>query len=176
MYSIDDASFSVADVSPVFSGSGCTTVQQAERVYLGKLAQGIGLLTALVRDYGRCDAEDFASEYISRHLSDLNHMLGIGRYTIFGAELKTDRKTYRDCVAPHLISDALRRRAGDFYVTSDHSRIDGISGLKGITLYEMRHACDVAGADLRNGDLVVVTTSWEAIERLGENLKERLLM
>lgn len=165
--------FTVSDVSKAFTGSECITLRDS--AYLGRLVGGLGMLSAMVRDYKDLDAEDYASEYVSRDLSDLNHLAGKGRYTIFGTELKADRRTYKDYVSSQLISDALRRRVGDFFVINDNRRIDGVSGLKRITLYEMRHACNIAGADLRNMDLIIISSTNEAIESIEINLRERLL-
>lgn len=178
IYGLKAIRFGISDVSGAFSESECQTLRNASGssgVYLGRLPAGLGILSAMVKNYERLDEEGFASEYVSRHLSDMNKEGGTERYTIFGTELKTDRRTHRDYVLPSLVSDELRRNARDFYVASDKSRIEGVSGLKGVTLYEMRHACEIAEADLRNGDLIVISTDQQAIKNMERNLKQRLL-
>ena len=174
-YGLSEIKFGIYDVTGAFSETACNVLRNAGSVYLGRMPQGLGVLTAMVREsvYRNSEA-DYATEYLSRFLSKTNELQGKCRFTIFGAELKPARCDWSS-VSESLISDALRKSAKDFYVTSDRRRIDGVSGLKGIALYEMRSACERASADLRNGDLIVVSTSEEALRNLDRNMQNLLM-
>ena len=174
-YGLSEIKFGIYDVTGAFSETACNVLRNAGSVYLGRMPQGLGVLTAMVREsvYRNSEA-DYATEYLSRFLSKTNELQGKCRFTIFGAELKPARCDWSS-ISESLISDALRKSAKDFYVTSDRRRIDGVSGLKGIALYEMRSACERASADLRNGDLIVVSTSEEALRNLERNMQNLLM-
>ena len=174
-YGLSKIKFRIYDVTNAFSGTECNVLKNADMVYLGRVGEGLGVLTAIVgENVYRNRATDYATEYLSRFLSKTNELQGKCRFTIFGAELKPARCDWSS-ISESLISDALRKSAKDFYVTSDRRRIDGVSGLKGIALYEMRSACERASADLRNGDLIVVSTSEEALRNLERNMQNLLM-
>ncbi|MBS3054674.1 MAG: hypothetical protein J4431_04005 [Candidatus Aenigmarchaeota archaeon] len=174
-YGLSKIKFRIYDVTNAFSGTECNVLKNADMVYLGRVGEGLGVLTAIVgENVYRNRATDYATEYLSRFLSKTNELQGKERFTIFGAELKPARCDWH-AVSESLVSDALRKSAKDFYVSSDRRRIDGVSGLKGITLYEMRSACEMASADLRNADLIVVSTSEGALRNLERNVQNLLM-
>jgi hypothetical protein len=172
-YGISCIRIDISDVSSAFSRTECERLR-GQKIYLGRAKNTLGVLSAMLKEYK--DVDRFASEYASRHLSDLNHAEGLGRYTIFGTELKAGKTDHRKYVLESLFSDELKRIATNHYVASLKSRIDGVSGLKGIALGEMMAACEISGASLRNFDLILLGTDENSLKNIEKNLNKRLLM